>query len=419
MEPSILVVMSSNLVFDYDSFFLSIRNLHRFNESKLNSDDFFRNNVLKEISSKRDLLKPRSHSIDLISQILGQKTMELIISDEMVVPSKFAKDFEKFIRKESIESVLLSLNNRVFSKIFVLNNSKSDLEDLLKIDSKTLPNFEWVHIRNPYRSDEEPVLMKATFSASSTSSSSKSIDVDQNIRETIDLKDSSSKQMNEDEKCNLEETSSGHNIKFPLNPPEVPEVQTKNFQKIFFDLLSCLKTLPQFSFLRFPEPLFRVNASESFNSTELPYWATTFPLLPSVKVEPSPVIRGKGLGRSLGIPTANLPISPSWLNTHKLLPGIYEAKVRFLSMSNPEVEYSTEKFLHAIVSLGYNPQYNQGSLVLEVMIMADFKSKEFYGSEVELFLTAFSRPEAKFSSFEDFIFAMSNDVEAFKSRIKE
>lgn len=419
MEPSILVVMNSNLVFDYDSFFLSIRNLHRFNESNLHSDEFFRNNVLKEISSKRDLLKPRSHSIDFINQILCQKSMELVISDEMVVPSKFAKDFEKFIRRESIGSVLLSLKNRAFSKIFVLNNSKSDLEDLLKIDSKSLPAFEWVHVRNPYRSDEDPALKKATFSASSTSSSSKSIDNDQNIRETIDLNDGPSNQINEDDKSNIEEANSALDTKSPLDPSRGPEIQTKRFQNIVFDSLASVKSLPEFSFLRFPEPQFRVNASEIFNSPELPYWAITHPLLPSVRVEPSPVIRGKGLGRSLGIPTANLPISPSWLNTHKLLPGIYEAKVRFLSMSNPEIEYSTERFLHAIVSLGYNPQYNQGSLVLEVMIMVDFKSKEFYGSEVELFLTAFTRPEAKFSSFEDFIFAMSNDVEAFKSRIKE
>jgi len=47
---------------------------------------------------------------------------------------------------------------------------------------------------------------------------------------------------------------------------------------------------------------------------------------------------------------------------------------------------------------------------LEVLILKDLKNQEFYGSIVDLEIHGFLRAEAKFNSFDEFIYAMSNDV---------
>ena len=49
-----------------------------------------------------------------------------------------------------------------------------------------------------------------------------------------------------------------------------------------------------------------------------------------------------------------------------------------------------------------------------MLILKDFDQEEFYDTVMNLSIFAFLRPEAKFSNFSDFIFAMNNDVQAIK-----
>ena len=97
------------------------------------------------------------------------------------------------------------------------------------------------------------------------------------------------------------------------------------------------------------------------------------------------VIRGAGLGRRLGFPTANLAVHPAKI----LPPGIFAAKVRL----DKEVFYG-------VVNVGRRPTVDSlgGRLLLEVHIL-DF-DRDIYGRRLETEFLRHLRPEHKFSSKE-------------------
>jgi riboflavin kinase/FMN adenylyltransferase len=96
-----------------------------------------------------------------------------------------------------------------------------------------------------------------------------------------------------------------------------------------------------------------------------------------------PVIRGAGLGRKLGFPTANVGVHPSKI----LPPGIFAAKVK--------VGHET---FNAVLSVGRRPTVNTlgGRVILEAHIL-DF-SRMIYGKKVEVTFLKHLRPERKFNS---------------------
>lgn len=110
-----------------------------------------------------------------------------------------------------------------------------------------------------------------------------------------------------------------------------------------------------------------------------------------------PVIRGAGLGRKLGFPTANIGAHPAKI----LPPGIFAARVKV----------GRENF-DAVLSVGRRPTVNTlgGKLILEAHIL-DF-SRTIYGRELTVTFLKHLRPERKFHSKESLIKHIEGDIAA-------
>ena len=96
------------------------------------------------------------------------------------------------------------------------------------------------------------------------------------------------------------------------------------------------------------------------------------------------VISGRHLGRTLGIPTANLSVSEGIL-VPKF--GVYAARAVFDGQTRP-----------AVVNIGVRPTVDGHTVTVEPWIL-DFDG-DLYGHSLCLELTDFLRPEQKFASLE-------------------
>lgn len=183
--------------------------------------------------------------------------------------------------------------------------------------------------------------------------------------------------------------------------------------------LASLREFGDFAFLSMPTGASRVDFREDFRCPELDFWSGALALPRRVSLGPAAIVRGKKLGASLGIPTANLPLPQDFFQTSQLLPGIYAGSLQFLEVKTQagNIDFARGRSFPSIVSIGFNPQYNQTQPVAEAMILYDFGEAKFYESEVLISLESLTRPEAKFGTFEDFILAMRNDVQAFKDSL--
>lgn len=110
-----------------------------------------------------------------------------------------------------------------------------------------------------------------------------------------------------------------------------------------------------------------------------------------------PVIRGAGLGRKLGFPTANIGAHPAKI----LPPGIFAARVKV----GREVH-------DAVLSVGRRPTVNTlgGSLILEAHLL-DF-SRNIYGRNLTVTFLKHLRPERKFASKESLVAHIRADIAA-------
>ena len=117
------------------------------------------------------------------------------------------------------------------------------------------------------------------------------------------------------------------------------------------------------------------------------------------------------MGRTIGIPTANLKLQQSCINNaHELLPGVYYGLSFF---DNNETQYPM------VASIGTNQTLNEKKMNYEILILHDFEGKEFYGENLSVEIQGFIRPESKFDGFDVFIRAMECDVSMARKFIKK
>jgi riboflavin kinase/FMN adenylyltransferase len=111
------------------------------------------------------------------------------------------------------------------------------------------------------------------------------------------------------------------------------------------------------------------------------------------------VISGRGIGTTLGFPTANI------LPHHTAIPaqGVYAAEV-FLDGSR----------YPAAVNIGVAPTIKNSEIVIEAFILG-FEGN-LRGTEIEILFHKRLRPERKFASQEELISAIKNDVENVRSQ---
>ncbi len=108
------------------------------------------------------------------------------------------------------------------------------------------------------------------------------------------------------------------------------------------------------------------------------------------------VVHGKGLGRTVGMPTANLHIS----NAELPPAGVYAGRVKIGS-----------KVYCSVTNIGQRPSVDQEQQVTVESFILDFH-EDIYGHKVELELVKYLRPVQKFPDLE----AVSKQV---KKDIKE
>ncbi len=106
---------------------------------------------------------------------------------------------------------------------------------------------------------------------------------------------------------------------------------------------------------------------------------------------------GRGIGRILGFPTANLDIGPCVVPAH----GVYAAE----AIVNGTV-------YHAAINIGIAPTIRNEQALVEAHLL-DFNDS-ITGEQMELIFHKRLRPEKKFSSRDDLIAAIAADVKAIK-----
>lgn len=106
---------------------------------------------------------------------------------------------------------------------------------------------------------------------------------------------------------------------------------------------------------------------------------------------------GKRIGRTLGVPTANLPYPPE---SHRPENGVYVALVRF-----PEEERPAEQ---AVLSQGFHPTLPEGAPTVEVFLLN--REEDLYGKLIEISYLHYIRPELKFDSREAMRLVMMEDI---------
>ncbi len=113
------------------------------------------------------------------------------------------------------------------------------------------------------------------------------------------------------------------------------------------------------------------------------------------------VIGGEQLGRTLGVPTANIALDP----TNRLAFGVYAMRVKL-----------GERRFGGVASFGVRPTVNTGAPLLETFIF-DF-AEDIYGRSLEAEFVARIRPELKFDSLEALTAAMQNDIAAARKILR-
>lgn len=117
------------------------------------------------------------------------------------------------------------------------------------------------------------------------------------------------------------------------------------------------------------------------------------------------VHRGMGRGsRDLGTPTANLPGT--------LVDGVPGVERDGVYVGFGRVPTFGDTVVKMVANLGRNVTYDDiANRVLEAYLMSDVFDREFYGEEMRLCIVGFVRPEWKFSSIDQLIEHINNDVE--------
>ena len=112
------------------------------------------------------------------------------------------------------------------------------------------------------------------------------------------------------------------------------------------------------------------------------------------------VAHGRRLGRTIGMPTANLLPEKD-----KLLPpnGVYYSRVRY-----------QDNVYKAISNIGYKPTVSAEKVLGVESYLYDF-TEDIYGKEITVELLGFRRPEMKFADVEALKTQMEKDIQAGKN----
>jgi riboflavin kinase/FMN adenylyltransferase len=107
------------------------------------------------------------------------------------------------------------------------------------------------------------------------------------------------------------------------------------------------------------------------------------------------VIKGEGRGRQIGFPTANLGYDKELIVPQR---GVYITQTKFKDLT-----------YNSVTNIGFNPTFNSGNQINIETHLLDF-SRDIYGEEVRVSFIKKLRDEKKFSSVNDLINQIEQDV---------
>ena len=124
------------------------------------------------------------------------------------------------------------------------------------------------------------------------------------------------------------------------------------------------------------------------------------------------VIHGNGLGNTMGVPTANLPVPGD-----KLMPpnGVYFSEVRILGSRQQELsgDQSQETVIQAISNIGVKPTIpGENPLGVETTLL-DYEG-DLYDRELEITFLHYQKPERCFDHIEALKEQITKDIKACK-----
>ena len=107
------------------------------------------------------------------------------------------------------------------------------------------------------------------------------------------------------------------------------------------------------------------------------------------------VVEGKGRGRTIGIPTANIQMD------NEILPrrGVYAGRVR----------HPDGRVLNAVINIGTNPTFEKAAVLSFEVHVLDF-SEDLYGQQLGVVFTQRLRDEQRFASVDELLEAIHEDI---------
>ena len=172
--------------------------------------------------------------------------------------------------------------------------------------------------------------------------------------------------------------------------------------------------------LKYPEASYFLQLDTKPKNSEYPIWTNVNKLKEPIELT-SNIVHGFGRGgKKLGIPTANLDMTPEIEEKLvDLVSGVYYGWAEFIPASTSDEEENNKEGLDfnrklpMVMSIGFNPYFNNKYKTAEAHIMEKF-SHDFYDNNLRVKILGFIRTEADFTKFSHLIEAIHNDVQVAK-----
>ena len=180
--------------------------------------------------------------------------------------------------------------------------------------------------------------------------------------------------------------------------------------------------------VNWPSEEYKIDFESEPNCTEKGFWNNVV-AFPDINVGANHIKSARKVGRTIGIPTANIYFDRELVKSQNLYPGVYYGKSKLiydetckpLMKNHEEVMEKMKNHLNtefdAIYSIGPPLQYDIQDFFYEVLILNKFPVTDFYGLKISSRIQGFIRPMAKFPNFDSFIKAMWCDIKTAKSKL--
>jgi FAD synthase len=127
--------------------------------------------------------------------------------------------------------------------------------------------------------------------------------------------------------------------------------------------------------------------------------------------------------KELGIPTANLDMDTLGEKGKNLKTGIYYGfacinPTSSASTTSPSLSPLPPTTHLAVVSVGWNPFYDNEKKAIEAHLIVESELEDFYGEELRVLLCGYLRDETSFNGLEDLISCINCDIDRSKERLQ-